>query len=59
MSGFFGGGYFYSAGHYDEFTQHNSSCTKCSDWLNNDYILLHKYVKSYYNTDHVIKLLEN
>ena len=50
MSGFFNDSLFISEGHH-------SNCTGCSEWLVHGYSIDHKNVKSYYDTDKVISLL--
>jgi len=61
MSGFFGNGYFYSAGHglYFVNESNESTCTKCDFWLKKNRIIMHRDIDSYYDTESVIKILEN
>jgi hypothetical protein len=56
MSGFFGDGIFISEGHYIEDVP-NTTCLDCEPWLKNGYSINHKQVADYYDTDNVIKLL--
>lgn len=56
MSGFFGDGKFISASHYEE--DIDKKCNNC-EWQYHNYELEHKDVLDYYNSEQVIKKLNN
>ncbi len=58
MSGYFGGGLFFSEGHYIEGKEDLTKCKDCKEWLKSGYSIPHSEITDYYDTDSVISKLK-